>query len=258
MRRFCAVVLFAGVTLGASAAMADLPDPNVFLDYSGLGFSYTRTAPSGSVGEIGTFRITDVPGTTLDAILRDADAMEVDRATILNYSNFDVSVSGTVTRLANDIYALSGAFTATDDTGMTRVLADFASTLVDVTPVSSTRLFTIQGGLSGAGGTAGPILVGVDNGVWTFNGHAGDTEATLNYGGDDRISVTSPPVQSYTNGDLIDFMLGVRYTSLDGLFASSTNIGGGDMKVSIVPEPATLGLGLLGVGLVGLLRRRSN
>lgn len=257
-----ALLALAGVLtvlgLGAPAARADLPDPHVFLDYSTLDFIFTRnlTAPTpGAV--IGTFDIEDSAGTTLDAVLRDDLAVEIDRATILDNDDFDVTVTGDVIYMGPNSYALVGSFSTTDDTGTVKVLADFTSTTVSMTgPPAFSNVLTIAGSLTTFGGGAGTIFADATATDWSFAGHTDDTADGKDVGDDDTISIEDLNIASYDTGALIDFSLGVVFTSLDDLFASSSTVAGGDMKVTIVPVPAAVVLGLIGFGCVAGLRRR--
>lgn len=249
---FLVAVVAVALLAVPTAAKADLPNPHVFLDYSTLDFVFTRTTGG---PDWGTFSITDVSGTTLDAILRNNLSVEIDRATISSFADFDVSLSGTVYRLAPNVYSLVGTFSATDDTGTTKVSADFHSVSVTNPLITATNLFTIAGGLSTLNGGVGPILTGIVGDSWSFAGHAGDTAPGNNFGGDDLITILSN-AGSYDIGDLVDFSLGNTFASLDALFASSTTIGGGDMKVTIIPAPGAVVLGLVGLGFVAGVRRR--
>ena len=75
-------------------------------------------------------------------------------------------------------------------------------------------------------------------------------------GDDDTIAIIDRNIASYDTGALIDFSLGVAITDLDDLFAASSVVAGGDMKVTIVPVPAAIVLGLIGFGTLAGVRRR--
>lgn len=262
-RRYGAALLMlvagtAALELGLPTARADLPDPHVFLDYSTLDFVFTRNVTPATTGAvIGTFSIEDVAGSTLDAVLRDALAVELDRATILDDANFSVAVTGDVVFLGPDSYALVGSFVATDDSGTVKVHSDFNSSTVSMTgPPEFSNVLTIAGSLSTFGGGEGTILADGTSTSWSFAGHAGDTNALLDIGGDATISIIDRSIASYDTGALIDFSLGVTITDLDELFAASSVVAGGDMKVTIVPVPAAIVLGLIGFGTLAGVRRR--
>ena len=253
-KRFRGLISLTVLVLVSGPAVADLPDPNVYLDYSTLDFVFTRTAAAGVFGTVGTYEIRDVSGSSMDAILRDDMSAEIDRATIRSFTDFDVMLSGNVDRVAANAYSLTGTLTATDDTGMTKVLADFASVEVSNDSIGFTNLFVIAGTLGTSGGGIGPILVPASE-SWSFYGHSGDTVDGLDVGNDDTI-IVAHNAMSYGGGDLVNFTLGNDISGLDTLFADGRTLGGGDMKVTVVPAPAGVILGVIGLGVAGCLRRR--
>jgi len=263
IRQTALAMVFAStmVAFGVASTQvrADLVDPNLFLEYSSLKFSFTRTAAPGALGTVGTFTIQDIGGSAMNAILRNGLGLEIDRATIANSGSFDVLLAGSVIRVGTSDYRLMGTLTATDyyiGTPTTVVQANFEGSVINFAELmGATYFFQIAGSLGAPGGI---LLPPTD--PWTFSGQPGAINPdSLNVGGDNLIQVPYQ-VSTYDVGNLVEFHLGGVLlpdgSTQDTFFGTDVSLGGGDMKVTIVPAPAAVVLGLFGLGAVGWYMRR--
>ena len=166
----------------------------------------------------------------------------VDGPATISSGAFDLQLQATVGTAAQG-YAITGTFWATDIVTGTRVFdATFTSTFVDVTSAYQGAL-VIEGKLAGIGGQ--PILVNrpVGDDDWVYAGAVG--------------TVTVTDADSYGSGDLLQMTFGVDGSTLADLFDNGEQSGGsGWMHGTVVPVPAAVLLGVVGLGLVGWRMRR--
>ena len=145
------LALVAALALPAGTAWADLPNPHVYLDYTGLQFTYTPGG-GGPDGKVGTFSITDIvlegdDYSSMIAKLRDGSGNPIASAKIAHADNFNVSLSGDVIKKSPNEYLLQGTLAGTDvDTATDAILAKFVSTDVSLTEmVAAGYWFNIAG-----------------------------------------------------------------------------------------------------------------
>jgi hypothetical protein len=251
MKRMMTIFMISALILsfGATSASAAI---NVFFDFQGLKFSFDRTAASGATGMIGTFTVETTSGSDLQAAIRDENVI-LDDVEIDDWTDFDFSFTGDVMYNGSSyslvaLGANSDGISFTDvDTSDNAVEADFSSTATSVSPLGgNVNLFSFSGNLGSLGGSADPILVNRPTGgpTWTFEGDGSET------------IVAGPPVDNFQTGGLVQIHLTTTETSVDDLFEEDVMLSGGDLKLTVVPAPAALILGLIGLPVVGWIKRR--
>jgi len=162
---------------------------------------------------------------------------------------------------AGNAYTANGVFRLQDALGGGwDVQADFTSTGVTLVPIGSYQRLEIQGTLATMSGNPS-ILMGSD--PWVFTGDMHDGGPGNADGNLLTITVNGPG--NYDTGGLVALHYPVygNFSSLQDLFAS---LGEGSVldngsvhaKISpvLVPVPGAVMLGMLGVGIIGLIRRR--
>ena len=87
---------------------------------------------------------------------------------------------------------------------------------------------------------------------WVFAGTAGLTAAGAD-GTADQVTMYNPG--SYDGGQLITIEFGIG-SDLDILFATNRTLSGGIVTGQVVPVPAAIVLGILGLGVVGIKLRK--
>lgn len=127
---------------------------------------------------------------------------------------------------------------------------------------SSTDKFIINvGGYFSLGGGAGIVLDGVSADNVLFNLYGQGNAASISAAAGSLAGTFIAPNGFFTLGDGLNLDDGVRFLA-DGILGNFQDVEGipGDPGVSDVPEPASWGLLVLGLVLVGcgLLRRRRN
>ena len=157
---------------------------------------------------------------------------------------------------AGDSYTATGTFLLQDrdPTVMWDLQAAFTSTSVALVDLAGFYRLEVQGNLSPL---APPSILG-GTAPWSFEGDA-QTGAANADGNPLTITVDNPA--DYTYGGLVALQYPVygNFSSLENLFSSlctDCGIENGSVHAQIVPVPAALLLGLLGMGVTGLKLRR--
>ena len=222
--------------------MADLL---VSFDMTDANLTYTAATNALTVDEISASDLrVYLKNTALSPDVRDT-------AMITGGDNFDLLLSLTLTDLpGTDNWSGSGSLTFTDsNTNDDAVVANLETTSINIFAGGGGILW-ITGDLTDV---SGGILQNRGD-PWKFVG----TSAIGGYldadGVPGQISVSSP--DNYDIGVVLVLEFGTPTTSEDVFFGSNRNIGGGNVKGSIVPAPAAVLLGMMGLGIVGIRMRR--
>lgn len=215
--------------------------------------------------------VTDHGGTSLRGALVNSGT-EIDRANIASANNFNVWLNSTVANGggADDI-SIAGMVGGSDtDLGFDAYLAEFANAAAgaDLDGVTfSNGVLLIRGVLAGPGGNS--ILNHPVAGDWTFNGTDDNPLGAGADGLNNRLTIPAGSRGAYDSGVLVfldifvpsfrDGASAMGFTNADDFFAAAQFHDGfistgGDMQLTIVPEPAALTLVLAGALA---LRRRS-
>jgi len=250
-RTWAAVALvFAGVigVIGLAANTASADPYVINFDLLGAQLSYT-VAPN-------TLTATTNSQSTLLLTLDDPMGNSIDYAGMVASSKpFNFSMTLNLTRLGPGNWSATGNLKWSDiNTGSNAVETAFASTNIFIYNGSRYTL-NIDGLLSPLSGNT--ILVNRGS-PWTFVGDAAKTppEYPDADGTPGQITLPDNPL-SFSNGDLFVIRTNVMTSSLDSLFGTTwTEPKVGQISGTIVPAPAAVVLGLMGLSLVGFWMRR--
>ncbi|MCX5674712.1 MAG: hypothetical protein NTX87_06865, partial [Planctomycetota bacterium] len=178
---------------------------------------------------------------------------------------FNFTLTLDMTQNGPEMWSATGSLLVSDQTTATNAIeAHFRSTNILIKNGSGYTL-NIDGILSPLSGES--ILVNRGD-PWRFAGDGNVYHVTFPADFYFRPTPASPDAdgtpgqitvaqsRSYGNGDLFVIKVNVPVGTLDDLFASDRSMTGGEVKGSIVPAPAAVLLGLVGLAAVGWYRRR--
>ena len=227
------VSVLAVLLLASAPAAADLAF--VEFDFTLLDLHYSGDAG----GRVLT--ISDSDSAQASVTLKDGMGI-VDGPATISLGNFDLQLQATVGTAAQG-YAVTGTFWATDvDTGSRAFDGTFTSTLVDVISAYQGTLI-IEGKLAGVGTQSILVNRPVGTDDWVYAGTVG--------------TVTVANANPYDTGQLLQMTFGVDGSTLADLFDNGEQSGGaGWMHGTVVPVPAAVVLGVIGLGLVGFRMRK--
>ena len=258
MRRRKAVSSCIGLAIGISlfATSHALAATIAYgFDFGSSSFSYT-VAP-GTGGKVGTLTISDdaVCGSVVALAKLDMSTnSELDWAKNMDADTYDFRVQADVIKLASNSYRLVGTLKVTDTSSGSslaspKVLANFVSNAVNV----QSGNFFYEGSLS-VSGSNDALLLPSSLSSWVYEGVPGDTPVSPN--GDGVLGrVTELTGRSdYTWGHSAGGVQDPNATSADAFFASNQGSTSFNVQAYILPEPATILLGLAALG--GMIRRR--
>jgi hypothetical protein len=230
-----------------AAADADL---QIAFDLFEATMSYTPSAGGG------TATITETADSRLDLTLRQGFT-KTDSARISGGDDFNFNLTLNLSDLpgANN-WSATGTLNFTDVNASDVVVATFTSTDVFTSEVSTGARYnlTIKGYIQG-NPVGDSILAG--GSPWVFTGESNVPGAGNQDGDANNKTITVNNPDSWGNGTLITFMFDIPAVDLDSLFNNwSDPLYGGQIQGSVIPVPAALLLGLVGLGSLGVLMRR--
>ncbi len=240
------VAALVGVLLLASApATADLyvgfDLDNAALSYQAAGNTMSIVGKSGSTLTVERLDDGDPPWTWRDS------------ATVAGSAAFSLDL--TFTDLpGTDNWSAAGTLTLTDNNANV-TQASFTSISVEINEIGSDAHLDMEGYLSPVSGNDW-ILLDQGGNAWVFEG-TGD----LGGNNDDGVSNQITMNPGSDGGTLWTFDFDVVYMSEDTFFGSDrasgdSATGWGNVEGSIVPVPAAVVLGVIGLGLVGWRMRK--
>lgn len=232
-----------------------------FFDASTLRFDYVKGA--GGPGSVGKITVQDAISSAIlvqhlelgnDGFLGTLDDVVLDIARISDNNFFKVLFTADVFKIGANSYSIQGSL-GIGDMGSPPdvVVGGFTSTDIQI----NGSLFQFSGDLSNPAG----LLQPGPGGQWIFEGDPAVTPDMINgkLFGEDGVdgTVTLPDGRDqFTNGNLVDFQLVGNFSDLDSFFNQNQGSNGADMKIKIVPVPAALLLGLIGLAGSAVIRRR--
>jgi len=240
-RLLCLLAPLGALLLASMPAQAEIA---VTFDMNSARLDYTLSSSNLTVRE--------TAGSVFDVRKENTTALTIlDTARIDGGSFFDLFLDLTMTDLpgANN-WSAAGSLKFTDSTTTTfGVEAIFSST--GVYTLFGNNVLVIEGRLSPLSGST--ILVNYGD-PWTYVGQENIGLEGNQDGMNGQFSIDNP--ENYSQGDLVTLKFGLGGLSLDALFGANRMLAGGEVKGMIVPAPAAVVLGALGLGLVGWVRRK--
>ena len=246
------ILSIAALCLSATPAVANI---YVHVDIDGTEMTLTNTDTSGNgVADTHTASIT-LEGTTADWIKvqkKDTSLGLLDDVKIEDAADFAVSFTNLNFVQSGGTWSTTTGDLTIDDTGATKFNTKFKS--VSISLNDQFNEFEMTGKLYVSNPSTSSILVPTAN-SWTFNGESGTVDS------DNQVTI-SPNAYNYDSGICIVAHFDVHeYSTLAALFGdlnsgNPVTLDDGDIELTIVPIPAAVILGVLGLGVAGLKLRK--
>lgn len=223
----------------APVAMADLI---VTYDCSNAALNYNSA--------LKTMAVTQTGGSVFDVRTEDTVSGTVQDTARLIGNSFNLALDLQMVQLGVNNWDGAGTIKFTDTSTATNAVEATAD-------ISSIQVLAGNLIITGNLGVLNPntnILVNRGN-PWVFVGNQAiptepDADGVVG-------QITVDNIASYINGTLITLKFGVPGNgTLDSLFSVDRSMNGGEVKGSVVPAPAAVLLGAMGLGLVGWVKRR--
>jgi len=237
--------MFVLLTVAMCAGAVFVPAANADL---AVVFNSNATLEGTVVANSATSATMDIDETsfsTMEMLLQEIGGPILGATSISNFNgdglSFDLNMHMDFTRTAPNVWAATGTFSLTDiDTSTPAIFGSFSSTSVAVK--GGTTTLEIEGSLSGS-----PLLENRPTGgpSWTYAGEGGS-------------DITVPLSDSFENGIVFALQFNTGFSTLDGFFGSSDTYSGGKVEGSVVPAPASGMLAMVGIGLIGWVKRRTH
>ncbi|MCU0913201.1 MAG: hypothetical protein MUC88_01400 [Planctomycetes bacterium] len=151
-------------------------------------------------------------------------------------------------------YTANGTFELEDNSGSSKMKANFTSTSVSLTTLGGQLQLMMDGVLSTFSGDS--ILLG--GAPWVFTGDSNFSGADAD-GNAQTVTIDDPSDHDVGGLVAIHYPVYGKYSTLEQLFtalANGSTLGNGSVHAQVVPVPAALLLGVLGVGVTGLKLRK--
>ena len=235
-RIFLLVICFAALCLSAAPAMADFVDLTAYETMMTVTDVWDGTTATTTV-------VSQYPTSSMDMYIKDSDGNILQSLIVMPYdltATLDFTVAG-------GVYSATGSLVV-NDTGGTKIAADFLSTSVTFTPEDKgffwASVLEVTGYLTRLE-TNPSILLGGSS--WVFE----DTTTG------DTISLASG-ADNFDHGEMIVYEYYVNYGSLQDFLEAGVMDAYGVLNAEIhsTPIPAAVLLGVIGLGVVGLKLRK--
>jgi len=227
--RLSLIISVAALCLGGPIARADM----LTFDIASTQMEYTLSDKSAT--------IQDTSLSVLRASLYRGGA-EIGSADIMSANDFDLLANLSLTDVGGS-WSATGSVTLTDTTSAERVNASFTSSSngIKLTSLGLIYYLTIDGNLQPSG-PGNDILV-PSGASWTFVG--------------DSHTITIDDPTGWDSGTFTTFQWAIgNISDLDTFFQSDRTLAGGETIFTVVPMPAGVVLGFLGLAVAGLKLRK--
>jgi hypothetical protein len=242
MKKLLAVTIVAAFLFTAPV----LADSAVTFDLSNASLNFQKKTSSVSIG------VTETEGSWFDVKLEDPNlspnVRDTARIIVEDSPSFECRLNMNLTKTGS-VWGGTGDLWFTDVNGVTKASADFKTSSI----IMQGHDLFIFGNLTTQAGNDSILL---PNGVdpWTYMGQ----KAIVGKMDQDTVpgQITVPGHNAFDNGSLILVKFDTNFTSLDEVFREDMVLDGGELKGKIIPAPAAVVLGFIGLSLVGWRMRR--
>ncbi|MCD6304140.1 MAG: hypothetical protein J7M21_04175 [Planctomycetes bacterium] len=180
------------------------------------------------------------------------DGTIIDEAIIDGGTNMDFALDLTVLQASPGVWKATGTLKFTDVNKSANLIeASVRSTNISLVPGAG-NMFTLSADL----GPISPAQTILVNGgtPWQFQGGTASSFDPGQDGTNKQISIDDP--HNWGNGNVFVIKFQVGTSTLEDFFGDDQDQAPGEVKGTIVPAPAAVALGLIGLSIVGWRMRR--